>query len=238
MIVFSLLLILVAVGLLVLGLTSGSSALLIASIVTSLLAAISLVIGARRAAAARPTAVDEPSYADEPAYVGEPAFVAETRRPEPAMAGASSVSSPAPPEHAEAVAFAAGERDAEEAFRESDSRSRSPIWAEDADELEEPAVVPAQAAASDDDTLEPDPDDPADEPRPQAVRPNDAVRVAQLTDDVVVVDGRPRYHMSDCPFLADRAVEPLPVAEAVELGFTPCGTCRPVDRLVAAAARR
>jgi len=27
------------------------------------------------------------------------------------------------------------------------------------------------------------------------------------------------------------------VAEAVELGFSPCGLCRPIDRLVAAAAR-
>ena len=85
---------------------------------------------------------------------------------------------------------------------------------------------------------EPDPDDPDDEPLPQAVRPADAVRVARLDAEVLVVDGRPRYHLADCPHLVGRLTEGLPVAEAVELGFSPCGLCRPVDRLVAAAARR
>jgi clumping factor A len=85
---------------------------------------------------------------------------------------------------------------------------------------------------------EPDPDDPDDEPLPQAVRPADAVRVARLDAEVLVVDGRPRYHLADCTHLVGRATEGLPVAEAVELGFSPCGLCRPVDRLVAAAARR
>jgi clumping factor A len=84
---------------------------------------------------------------------------------------------------------------------------------------------------------EPDVDDPDDEPLPQAVRPADAVQVARMNDEVMVVDGRPRYHMSDCPHLVDRQTESLPAAEAVELGFSPCGQCRPVDRLVARAAR-
>jgi hypothetical protein len=84
----------------------------------------------------------------------------------------------------------------------------------------------------------PDEDDPDDEPPPQAVRPADAVRVAGMTAEVEVVDGRPRYHMADCPHLVGRQTEALPVSEAVELGFSPCGQCRPVDRLVAQAARR
>ncbi|MGA5300694.1 hypothetical protein ACPCHT_12235 [Nucisporomicrobium flavum] len=84
---------------------------------------------------------------------------------------------------------------------------------------------------------EPDPDDPDDEPPPQRVRPADAVRVARMDAEVVVVDGRPRYHLADCPHLPGRSTEALPVAEAVELGFSPCGLCRPVDRLVAAATR-
>jgi hypothetical protein len=98
----------------------------------------------------------------------------------------------------------------------------------------------AAAAAADDEPVEfdePDPDDPDDEPLPQAVRPADAVRVARLDAEVLVVDGRPRYHLADCPHLVGRLTEGLPVAEAVELGFSPCGLCRPVDRLVAAAAR-
>jgi hypothetical protein len=85
---------------------------------------------------------------------------------------------------------------------------------------------------------DPDEDDPADEPLPQAIRPADAVRVARMTAEVLVVDGRPRYHVADCPHLVGRLTEPLPVAEAVELGFSPCGLCRPIDRLVAQAARR
>ena len=84
---------------------------------------------------------------------------------------------------------------------------------------------------------EPDADDPDDEPLPQAVRPADAVRVARMSGEVLVVDGRPRYHMAACRHLLGRLTEPLPVAEAVELGFSPCGLCRPVDRLVARAAQ-
>lgn len=100
-----------------------------------------------------------------------------------------------------------------------------------------PAQVGPDYAGSTDEFDEPDPDDPDDEPLPQAVRPADAVQVARLDAEVLVVDGRPRYHLPDCPHLIGRMTEGLPVAEAVELGFSPCGLCRPVDRLVAAAAR-
>jgi hypothetical protein len=92
------------------------------------------------------------------------------------------------------------------------------------------------AAAPAEEFGEPDEDDPADEPLPQAVRPGDAVRVARMDAEVLVVDGRPRYHVADCPHLVGRLTEPLPANEAVELGFSPCGLCRPVDRLVAEAA--
>jgi clumping factor A len=37
-----------------------------------------------------------------------------------------------------------------------------------------------------------------------------------------------------CPHLTGRESDALPVAEAIDLGFTPCGLCRPVDRLLAA----
>ncbi|WP_327011993.1 hypothetical protein OHA72_19150 [Dactylosporangium sp. NBC_01737] len=53
MIVGSLLLIVVAVGLLVVGLLQGADALLVASIGASLLAAVALIVGGRQAAAAR-----------------------------------------------------------------------------------------------------------------------------------------------------------------------------------------
>jgi hypothetical protein len=93
-------------------------------------------------------------------------------------------------------------------------------------------------AALGDEFGEPDADDPDDEPLPQSVRPTDAFQVARLDVEVLVVDGRPRYHMADCPHLVGRLTEPLPAAEAVELGFSPCGLCRPVDRLLGANVRR
>ncbi|WP_212993927.1 hypothetical protein, partial [Actinoplanes auranticolor] len=98
MIVVSLLLILVAVTLLVLGLVGGSSPLLISSIVASLLAAVALVIGARQASAARRTAT---------APAGD--AVRTGRRPE------SDFPRDAPLVGEEAsVAYAAGRRDTEE----------------------------------------------------------------------------------------------------------------------------
>ncbi|MEU6203614.1 hypothetical protein ABZ814_08500 [Micromonospora musae] len=72
-----------------------------------------------------------------------------------------------------------------------------------------------------------------DEPGAQPVTPAEASRVARLSDEVHVVDGRPRYHLADCAHLDGRAHEPLPAAEAVELGFTPCARCTPATALLA-----
>ncbi|MCY7340545.1 MAG: hypothetical protein LH603_01415 [Pseudonocardia sp.] len=70
--------------------------------------------------------------------------------------------------------------------------------------------------------------------------PGAAAIVAGLDDEVVVVDEQPRYHVTGCRALVARPVIPLPVREAVELGFTPCGWCGP-DRTLSgrhsAAAR-
>ncbi|MDI6104490.1 hypothetical protein QLQ12_38465 [Actinoplanes sp. NEAU-A12] len=96
----------------------------------------------------------------------------------------------------------------------------------------------AEPAEQPDEFDEPGDDDPDDEPLPQSVRPADAVMVARFDTEVLVVDGRPRYHMADCPHLVGRLTEPLPANEAVSLGFSPCGLCRPVDRLVAAVAHQ
>lgn len=180
MIVGSLLLILVAATLLVIGLATGSSGLLIASIAASLLAAVALVVGARQAAAARV----EADYANdefEPRPGEEDDHQPQQR---PRMSGARSF---APPRQRAAVAG--------------------------------------------------DDEDPTDEPAPQAVSAPDAARVARMVSDVLVVDGRPRYHLPGCGHLVGRQSEPLPVGEAVELGFTPCGRCEP-DRALLADARR
>lgn len=293
MIPVSLLLILVAVALLALGLTSGSSGLLIASIAASLLAAIALVIGARRnegarraasaaSPAARPAAPAEPpaDYAAErePEYATAPAAAdysaAEFSAPPapdfsappapdfsapPAPAAAESVTyteepmvpAAAPTEEIDfgledppwrtratpesEVAAATGPDYDRAATAIHGARSDSPdenAWRRDSH-----AEASAAHAGLNEEFDEPDADDPDDEPLPQAVQPSDAVRVARMDAEVLVVDGRPRYHLADCPHLVGRLTEPIPVNEAVELGFSPCGLCRPVDRLVAAAAR-
>lgn len=57
--------------------------------------------------------------------------------------------------------------------------------------------------------------------------PTLAALAARLPDEVLVIDEHPRYHVQTCRALTGRPVIPLPVSEAVELGFTPCGWCAP-----------
>ncbi|AVT39341.1 hypothetical protein [Plantactinospora sp. BB1] len=239
MIVGSLVLILAAVALLVLGLASGSSGLLISSIAVSLLAAVALVVGARQAAGERgvasgfaPDGPDDDGLAARGGGDGD-----EPRRRRPPTSTRMAPHDPRLPGS-----------DATDPFAESGSVLTEPVE----------ATVPAQAtrAGADDDTGwrqpagaseptvagpvgqgEPDDDVPADEPAPQPVSEADAALVAALLDDVYVVDGRPRYHLADCAHLAGRESEPLPVSEAVELGFTPCGHCEPATALLTDAPR-
>jgi hypothetical protein len=71
------------------------------------------------------------------------------------------------------------------------------------------------------------------------VEPHDAEAagaVAELDDEVLVVDELPRYHLGGCRSLAGSPVIPLAAREAVELGFTPCAWCTP-DRVLSARHR-
>jgi hypothetical protein len=281
MIPVSLLLILVAVTLLALGLTTGSSGLLIASIVASLLAAIALVIGARRTAGVRRAATGAPAAAFEAEPdVPSPQFAAEFgAAPAPAAAPfAGDSGAPAPGSDYPTVEHPAAVPDLdldledeapwqarEQAFHTQPTDSQPT----DTQPIDEPEVAAATGADYDRassaihsarseppdenawrrDThaeatahagapeLHDEYDDPDDEPLPQSVQPADALRVARMDAEVLVVDGRPRYHLADCAHLVGRLTEPIPVNEAVELGFSPCGLCRPVDGLVAAATR-
>lgn len=45
--------------------------------------------------------------------------------------------------------------------------------------------------------------------------------------DVWVVDGRPRYHLSDCLIIKGQGAEPIPYPQATEDGFMPCSLCEP-----------
>jgi hypothetical protein len=75
-------------------------------------------------------------------------------------------------------------------------------------------------------------EDPPDEPGIEAAQLGDLARVAGRDDEVLVVDGRPRYHVAGCAHLSGRTSEGLPVSEAAELGFTPCARCGPVATLL------
>lgn len=202
MIVASLLLIVGAAGLLGLGLWQSSSGLLSGSIAASLLAAVVLVVGARRAVAARPARdrVDDQDWDDR-------AWDDQTR-----------VEAPVPEAGSEAVTMT--------------------IPAQQAPGRGGPDGTAGRDAGYDHDSEYADDElDPPDEPAPQQVSAADAARVGRMLTDVLVVDGRPRYHLPGCVHLLGRESEPLPVGEAVELGFTPCSLCEPDSALLADARR-
>jgi outer membrane biosynthesis protein TonB len=100
---------------------------------------------------------------------------------------------------------------------------RDPV---DTPEPEEP-VAPAETKAKAGPEAETDPgveETPAD----------DIAVLADLEDEVVVVDEHPRYHLTTCVWLGTRDTIPIGVGEARQLGFTPCDRCRPDANLVAA----
>jgi hypothetical protein len=99
---------------------------------------------------------------------------------------------------------------------------------------EPPAAPPGGGAAGGSPDLAPlGPDGaPPEEPRDAEA----AGLVAELEDEVLVVDELPRYHLGGCRSLVGRPVIPLPAREAVELGFTPCAWCTP-DRALTSRRR-
>lgn len=218
MIVASLVLILGAVVLLVLGLINGSSGLLVGSIGTSLLAAVALVVGVRQAGAARSGADLDDEDEDEQ-FDGAEAEAGWTGR---------------------SAARSSYEEEAERGSVVPPARTER-LWSEQPDRgpletLQAPqsmgVSVPAQTVHE-----EFDDEDPPDEPMAQRVTAADAARVARMSSDVLVIDGRPRYHVAGCVHLLGRPFEPLAVSEAVELGFSPCGLCEPDSALLADARR-
>ena len=72
---------------------------------------------------------------------------------------------------------------------------------------------------------------------PVAVRPATAdVPIAALFQGgglVLVVSGRPRYHVDGCRYLSGKDVDEIDVFDARDEGFSPCGVCKPDLVLVA-----
>lgn len=74
------------------------------------------------------------------------------------------------------------------------------------------------------------------DPEVEEVEVTDLLLVVDLTDEVLVVDEHPRYHVPGCAWLGERETILIPVDEARTDGFTPCAVCRP-DRTLADRAR-
>jgi len=237
-VVSSVLLILVAGVLLVLGLLDGSSTFLIASVALSLLAAMIRVVGARRAATIR---VEGGRYG--PGVTEERVVEEVVEAPEFAFAGGRTG-------HAADRAAAA-----REAAEPADGAAESVVFTEPVTVSEQPGVdaepgdpadeivvesraeraeptAPADAASPAGDAEPEYDDDPPDEPAPQAVSAADAAKVARMSTEVLVIDGRPRYHLPGCLVLLGRESQSLPVSEAVALDFTPCSLCEPANALL------
>jgi hypothetical protein len=206
-IVASLLLIAGAATMLVLGLWQSSSVLLSGSIAASLLAAIVLVVGARRAAAGPPAGR---------ATTGEPLGRAAADAPvgeppvrsDPAEANTQTLNIPVQAKHG---------GPGHDAGPGGSAGHGAPAQEHPTEFIDEV--------------------DPPDEPAPQQVSAADAARVGRMHTEVLVVDGRPRYHLPGCVHLLGRESEPLPVGEAVGIGFTPCSLCEPDSALLADARR-
>lgn len=231
MTVVSLVLIVGAVVLLGYGLLEGSNVYLVASILTSLVAALALVVGSRRSGRA---AVAEAIEREE-----EAARTTTQRRRTRQTVGAgvgdrgSSVDydeEPPATTH-ETTMLDVGRRGGVPAQSQGEryggeyGNQYSDQYGDQYDQYDD-----------DDDDDEFD-EDPSDEPPAQRISPAEQARVAQLDADVLVIDGRPRYHLPGCVHLLGREHESLPVSEAVELGFTPCGLCEPDSTLLARVRR-
>jgi hypothetical protein len=100
--------------------------------------------------------------------------------------------------------------------------------------LPEPEPVSAEPVSAE--PVFPSAEDPDAEPAEEMTDATDLLLVTELSDEVWVVDERPRYHLPVCVWLATRPTLPLPVSEARQLGFTPCARCSP-DAMLAARHR-
>ncbi len=135
--------------------------------------------------------------------------------------------------NAGAIYYAQSEQDVDAPTADTvEHRAERPLEEESAPNTTRYEAAVADSAVDDAQDLGED-EDPPDEPKAQPTPPAVQARVAQLTTDVIVVDGRPRYHLANCVHLIGREAEPLPVNEAIELGFTPCSLCDPDTTLLA-----
>ncbi|MGC9667359.1 hypothetical protein ACNTMW_12470 [Planosporangium sp. 12N6] len=258
MIVGSLLLILGSIVLLAVGLAAGSNAYLVGSIAASLLAAIALVVGSRKANVDQVRPDDGRDLVDDVVAddLGDDRDLVDDLGDDRDLVDDVVADDLAEPGDHRQDRDAPSTQVIPAARADADGRpddggaARRPLVAAQQPAATTPrSVVPAQGGGPDASGSRPggaapdgaapddlDDDEPADEPVAQQVSAADAARLARMSTEVLVVDGRPRYHLAGCVHLLSRPREALPVHEAVELGFTPCGLCEPVSTLLAEAA--
>lgn len=77
---------------------------------------------------------------------------------------------------------------------------------------------------------------PAEFTRPAGTGPLSPTDGPELSGLVLVVAGRPRYHVEGCRYLTGKQPESVEVADARRDDFTACGVCKPDEHLVPAPA--
>jgi hypothetical protein len=203
------LLVLLGLGLFIAGVLTGATVLYWACVAACVLAAVVLV-AVRRKPAATPAA-------------------APTAAPSSASSSAAGSAAGTDPEGDTGTATPA-DTEAGSTETEADAREAPPVTAtarREGGTTRTTAAAPASGAA----VVASEAD-----PEVEEVEVTDLLLVVDLTDEVLVVDEHPRYHVADCSWLAGRETIPLPVDEARTDGFTPCAVCSP-DRTLAERAR-
>lgn len=224
-----LLLLVAGLAFLVLGLITGSTPLVVASIGASLLA-VYVIVRVRR---------EQQASADR----GSAATAGTRKAPENARVGATAAAvtkplaaaaeKPAParpvPAGAERATIEPAEATTPVAVETERAEAPTPLAVETtpAEAIPAaPAVVVSSAPADADDH-----DDPAE--REPAAADTDPPLRSRGDEPVWVIDGRPHYHLPGCGFLLGRQSEPVPLRQAFEDGFSPCALCDPDSRLAA-----
>ncbi|MGY1747922.1 hypothetical protein [Modestobacter sp. SYSU DS0511] len=221
MVLIAALLVLIAVGLLVTGVVQGEPVLQWSSFAVSALATVLIGIGAlRRRTGTAADDADEPADRGPAGAAGPPPDAGQPATLPPRLGSSLAGSS---------LAGLARPGDDEGVRRVSPPPvpPSSPMLPRAGGPPSEgnggrpPAAEPAAAGG---------------EPPPEDVEFSDLLLIMDLTDEVLVVDERPRYHVAGCPRLAGVATIPIPMLQARTDGFTPCGVCTP-DRAMAQRER-
>ena len=111
------------------------------------------------------------------------------------------------------------------------AQGSKPGGAADGDVAPVTAVLPAGSSRSPR-RQEPAPGSVAIAPaEPEAPEADELPEDDDLAGYVLVVPGRPRYHVDGCRYVSGKDVEELDVRDARDEGFTACGVCRPDEAL-------